>query len=182
MKSGALARRYAQALLEIGKEESSAEKFGTELRGLLSVFSANPILYKVLLNPMYGLDERLSLSGEVAKAVGVSERVEKFLDLLVETRNIRLLDAICASYAKGEDLIAGRVRATVIAPEELDATLLGDIKDRLCKETGKEVIVSFVKDATLIGGVVIKIGNTVLDGSIKGQLKKMKTKLLGGVA
>jgi F-type H+-transporting ATPase subunit delta len=182
MKNTALARRYAAALVDIGKEDNAYDKYGKELRDIYAVFAGSPVLYKVLLNPMYKLEERVALSVKVAEAIGASVIVTRFLSVLVEARNIKLLDAICASYARLEDELAGRVRATVSAASELDEELMNSIKDKLKAETKKDVVVTFEKNPALIGGVVIRLGNTVLDGSIKSQLDNMKEKLLEGAS
>ncbi len=131
---------------------------------------------------MFGLDERKSLAVKVAEAVGASDIVTKFLVLLVTSRNIKLLDDICQAYARMEDELAGRVRVTLEAPEELADDLVAEIKKRLVDETGKEVVLSFEKNPSLVGGVVIRIGNMVLDGSVKSQLERMRERLLGGAA
>lgn len=178
MRATALARRYAQALIGIGREEHSYERFGTDLRNLLSVFKGSPELYGFLLNPMYKLEQRTALTDELSENVGVSKPVKRFLGILVESRKIRLLEGICLAYFKMEDELAGRLKVAVEAPVELDPALRDAIKKKLEEETKKEVILSFEKNGALIGGLVLKIGNTVLDGSFRAQLERVKEKLL----
>ena len=184
MRKGALARRYANALVDLAMEEKDGAetiaRFGKELRDLLAIFKGSPILYKVLLNPMYPLEERLSLSVKVSVAVGTSEIIKRFFSLLVEARNVKLLEEVTASYARKEDELAGRLRATVEAPSTLDKKLLKAIKDRLESETKKEVVLGFKENPALIGGVVIRLGNTVFEGSLRAQLEKMRETLTTG--
>jgi F-type H+-transporting ATPase subunit delta len=181
MRTTALARRYASALVKIGQEDASYERIGKDLRSLLSVFKGNPELYKVLLNPMYKLEQRRLLTEKISGNLGVSKVVERFMDILVTSRKIGLLEGICLAYFKMEDELAGRLRGTVEAPVELDETLRGAIKRRIEEETKKEVILSFEKNPELIGGVVLRIGNTVVDGSLKAQLERVTEKILEGV-
>lgn len=181
MRTTATARRFAKALIDVGREMNAYEKFGKELRTAVAVFEGTPELGKVLLNPMYRLEERKGLIAKVAEAMEASPEVAKFLSILVDTRKITLLDEIAMAYAELEDALAGRIRATVEAPGELDEALMADIKEKLKSATGRDVLVGFRKNPELVGGLVIKIGNTVLDGSVKTQLELMKEKILEGV-
>ncbi len=180
MRKGSIARRYAQALIDIGREDNAHERYGHELRELVAVFKGNPLLYKILMNPMYNLDERKAVTDKLCDNLGASEIIKKFVGLLVERRNLRLLEEIGSAYARLEDDLAGRVRAEVHAPDELGEALLQAIRERLKKETNKDVVLSFRKRPELIGGFVVRMDNLVLDGSIKAQLENMKEKLLEG--
>jgi F-type H+-transporting ATPase subunit delta len=180
MKKTALARRYALALIKIGREDASYERYGKDLRGLLAVFTGSPELYKVLLNPMHELEERKSLAAEVGAKLGVSEYVARFLGLLVESRKIAILEEICTAYFKMEDELAGRLRVTVEAPVEPGEDAKEAIRKKLEGDTGKEVILGFEKNPDLIGGMVIKVGNNVIDGSLRAQLAGVGEKMLRG--
>lgn len=180
MKSSA-AKRFAKALVEIGVEEKAYEAYGKELRTVLAVFKGNPDLSKVLLNPMYKLEERKSLMEKVSSSVGLSTYVAKFMTILVETRNIRFLDEVVEAYSRMEDGLSGRLRATIEAPMELPAELIEEIKGKIGGLTGKEVILSFKSNPALLGGLVLRIDNTILDGSLKTQLEMMKEKIIEGV-
>lgn len=180
MKSS-VSRRFAKALIEIGKEENKYDQYGKELRTAVAVFSGNPELYKLLLNPMYRIEFRRGLIDKISEANKFSPHVSKFLNILVDTRKIKLLEDISEAYSKYEDELIGRLKATVEAPAELDPALLEDIKKKISSSTGKEVILSFRKNAALLGGLVIKIDNTILDGSLKTQLELMKEKIIEGV-
>ncbi|MEK7679610.1 MAG: F0F1 ATP synthase subunit delta, partial [Deltaproteobacteria bacterium] len=79
------------------------------------------------------------------------------------------------------DEMSGRLRATVKAPFDLNADALEEIKARLKAATGKEAVLLFEKDESLLGGLVVRIDNTIIDGSLKRQLEFMKEKILEGV-
>ena len=182
MRRTSVARRYAKALIEIGQDDGNYEKLGSEMRDILAVVKGNPELMKVLLNPMYGIDERTVLIKKVAGAVSAGEVVEKFLNLLVEARNINLIEEICTAYFAMEDELCGRLRVHVSCPVGLTDKLVDSVRQKLGKETGKQIIVTHAEDPALIGGPVIRIGNTLYDGSMRGQLSRIKEKLLEGVS
>lgn len=175
------ARRYARALLDVGKETSAHVQYGREIRDALAVFAGAPELYKVLLNPMYKAEERLALMDKVSEAIKLSPNVARFLKVLVSSRNIRLLGDIVEAYGKLEDEASGRLRAVVESPIELSGDMLDKIKEKIRSAEGKEVALTFRLRPELIGGLVIKIENTVLDGSLRTQLERMKEKIIQGV-
>ncbi|MBI5588200.1 MAG: ATP synthase F1 subunit delta [Deltaproteobacteria bacterium] len=181
MKSSALARRFAKALMEIGREENAYENYGKELRTALAVFTGAPELYKVLLNPMYRFEVRRGLMEKVSESLKLSGHVAKFFNILVETRNIRILDDIVTAYSKLEDEADGRIKAVVESPGPLEAGLLDEIRKKLGGSSGKQVLLTNKTNPELLGGLVIRIENTILDGSLKTQLAMMKEKILEGV-
>ncbi len=180
MKSSS-ARRFAKALIGVAKEEGKVDAYGKELRSVVAVFKGNDELYKVLLNPMYKIEERRALIGSVSGSLKLDDYVGRFLAILVETRNIRLLEAVAEAYSKLEDESSGRIRAVVEAPTEPDAALLDEIKKKISSAAGKEVLISFKENKALLGGLIVRMENTVLDGSLKTQLELMKEKILEGV-
>lgn len=181
MNKSAAARRFAKALIAIGREDGSCEAMGRGLRTALGVFKDDPELYKVLLNPMYSMEERKGLMDEVSEAVGISPAVRKFLGVLVETHSIKLLPEIVTSYVRYEDEFAGRIRASLEAPSEPPQEILAEIKEKLEAFTGKEIILSYIKNTDLVGGMVIHMGNTVIDGSLKTQIEAMRERIIEGV-
>lgn len=178
MRRTTIIRRYARALIEIGEEGNRYKAIGRELRDLLGVFSGSPELYNILLNPMYKLEERKGLVEGICENLGVSLEVKKFLSLLVETRDIRLYQGICEAYFRLEDELEGRITARVEAPVELDKGLVTGVKERLQTLTGKDIVLKVDKNPALIGGLVVRVGNVILDGSIKTQLEKIKDRLV----
>lgn len=180
MKSS-VAKRFAKALIEIGKEENTYEAYGKELRTVLAVFKGAPELEKVLLNPMFKLEERKSLMDKVSSSAGLSAHVTKLMSILVETRNIRFLENVVEAYSRFEDALAGRIRATIEAPLEVDATLVDEIKAKIAALTGKQVVLTYRHNPSLLGGLVLRIDNTILDGSLRTQLELMREKITEGV-
>lgn len=187
MRKTSLVRRYARALIEIGKEEGVYEKYGRELGDLAAALKTNPILYKMFLNPMYKLEERVLFGEKICETLGAGKTVKKFFSILIEKRGVRLIEDIAGAYSRMEDELSGRVRAEVFSAGSLDEAFLNLVKEKLSSAAKltegimpKEVILSFSRRPELIGGIIVRIGNKILDGSLKTQLEKMKGKLLEG--
>ncbi|MBI5345284.1 MAG: ATP synthase F1 subunit delta [Deltaproteobacteria bacterium] len=182
MRSSTAAKRFAKALMEAGIEDNASAKYGQELSTAAGVFNALPELYGIMLNRMYRLEERNNLMDKISGSLNLSPAVARFLNILVGVRRIELLDAVIEAYTRIEDSRAGRVRAIVETPFDLSQEVMEEIKDGLERFTGKEVILRPVKNPSLIGGIVIRMDNTVMDGSLKTQLEMMREKIMEGVA
>ncbi len=180
MKNTAAARKFARALMEVGLPGEEAGKFGEDLQALNEVFRDNPRLSRALLNPMNKLDERLAFMDEISRRVKASPAVAKFMDILVETRNIGLIKEIAEAYARLDDERTGRLRAAIEAPAPLPEDVLAEIRRRLEEITGKDVLLTFTVDPSLIGGLVVKLENTVIDGSLRTQLDILRERLREG--
>jgi len=177
-----IARRYAKALIETGQETGTSKEIGRELRDISAIFSYHPELYAFLLNPMYKLEERIGLIENISKALKFSDIVKRFLSLIVKGRKTGLLQDICDAYCRMEDDAAGRIRASVESAADINDNIKTDIKERLEKMTGREVILTTGENRALIGGFVVRVGNVIFDGSIRTQLERVKTRLKEGAA
>lgn len=182
MRSSTIAKRFAKALLQVGQETGSADRFRRELVDVVAVFKGHPELYKLFLNPGYGLEERNALIDKLTACVSASAEVTRFLKAVVQTRNVKLLEEMLSAYERLEDESAGRVRALVESPAPLSAALVHELKEKLEAATGKEVVITHRKNADVIGGLIIRMGNTIMDGSLRTGLGSMKKKIAEGVA
>lgn len=180
MKKSVVAKRYAKALVEMGREDNKFREIGEELRNIAAIFSSNPELKRFLLNVMYALKDRLVLTEKISEALKISDIVKRFLALLVETRCIGIIEDISIAYSKMEDELAGRIKIKVESAIELSEGRIKEINKRLRDLTKKEVTLRVEKNPSLIGGLVFTIGNIILDGSIKTQLEKVRERIIAG--
>lgn len=181
MAISTIARRYAKALLEIGVEDKAHEKFGTELRDIYATSVGNPELVQALSNRMFKIDERMALAEGVLDMLGACKTVKRFVRVLIENSKIELLDDVCSAYFNLEDELFGRIRVTVETAGTPSEGLISGLKERLKEETGKEVIISHGENPDIVGGFILRVGNVLLDASLKVQLEHMKEKIVEGV-
>ena len=174
------ANRYAKVLLETAKADGSDTKVGESLSELSSAFRASDNLYKTLLNPMYPIENRLNIVAEIASKVNAGKPATNLLSALVKNRKIRLIEPISDAYLALLDADAGRLNVTVESATALNDDAKKSITDKLKAETKKDIILTATENKDLIGGIVIRVGNTILDGSLKTQLKNINERLLEG--
>jgi F-type H+-transporting ATPase subunit delta len=180
VKNLTIARRYAKALLIVGKEDGQAETYGDELDGFAKLMAKEKELEQAITNPLYGASGRKKVLETVTDKVGVSKIVASFLLLLFDKGRFDFLSVINDFYQKLADELKGVLRASLVSASELPSETVEKIRTTLSKRTGKDIILQVEQDPSLIGGIVSKIGDLVLDGSIKSQLLNMRESLKRG--
>ena len=180
MKNLAIARRYAKALLLIGKEDGQAENYREELAAVAGLVEKEKALDQALSNPLYDAEARKKVLVNVIEKLGLSKVMSSFLILLFDKRRITFIGAINDFYQKLADELKGVARASLVSATELSSETVDKISSALSQRTGKDIILEVKQDPDLIGGIVTKIGDLVLDGSIKTQLLNMRESLKRG--
>lgn len=172
-----IARRYAKALLTIGKEDGQAEAYRKELADFIQFLEEQEDLEQAISNPLYDAESRKKVLQAVVERLGLSRVMMSFLFLVFDKGRIQYLKDIYAFYEKLTDELANIVRADLVSAVDLTEETVAKIQAALSKKTGKEVKLETKVDPSLIGGVVTKIGDLVLDGSIRTQLMSLKESL-----
>jgi F-type H+-transporting ATPase subunit delta len=180
MRNLAIARRYAKALLLIGKEDGRAETYREELDGVSSLIDREKALNQAVTNPLYDVAGRRKVLEAVVEKLGVSKIMSAFLMLLFDKGRIGFISNINEFYQKLVDELQGVARASLVSATELSSETIEKIRSNLSKKTGKDIILEVEQNPSLIGGIVTQIGDLVLDGSIKTQLINMRESLKRG--
>lgn len=180
MRSSAIARRYAKALILIGKEDGKAETYREELNTIVGLMDQEPLLEQSVSNPLFNAKGRRNALAAVLKKLDVSRIMNSFVLLLFDKGRIKFLRDVSNYYNILADELKGIIRADLISATELSSESFEQIRNSLSKLTGKQVLLDTKLDASLIGGVITKIGDLVLDGSIKTQLQNMRESLKRG--
>jgi F-type H+-transporting ATPase subunit delta len=180
MKNLAIARRYAKALLLIGKDDGQAEVYREELGGIADLVAREVELEQAICNPLYDASSRKKVLQAVIDKLNPSVTMKSYLMLLFDKGRIGFLRTINEFYHKFADELKGIARASLISATELTSETVDKISGALSKRTGKEVVLEVKQDAELIGGIVTRIGDLVLDGSVKTQLLNMRESLKRG--
>jgi F-type H+-transporting ATPase subunit delta len=176
--SGSVGRRYARALFQIGVDRGTFERLGEELAQLADLFQSSTELRQTLENPVFRPSDKRAILEKILPRVTPTTEVQRFVLLLLERRRITALPAIARAYRELVDQHTGRVRAAVVSAQPLGPADLDRVRRSLERRTGKQVLVEASVDPALIGGVVARVGDLVLDGSVRTQLASLREKLL----
>ncbi len=180
MKNLAVSRRYAKALILIGQEDGKAEQYNKELGAIAGLFDTQEGFEKALTNPLFNKNDRKKVLEAVISALELSVIMKSFLMLLFNKGRIGFLREISSYYNDLVDELKGVVKASIVSATVLSSDAVDKIKDALSKKTGKTIVLDVDQDPDLIGGVVTKIGDLVLDGSVRTQLINMSETLKKG--
>ena len=177
-----LARRYARALLGIAREANALEAAGNDL-ATVDAALADPRLQALLSSPLIDVRKRVEIVTKVVEALGVSTTVRNLARLLAERDRLAIVPDIERSYSAMIDAALGRMRARIRTATPLGSAEQHEVSE-LAKRLsgGREVVVTLDVDPALLGGVVLDIGGTVYDGSLRAQLDRLGRNMAGGGA
>jgi F-type H+-transporting ATPase subunit delta len=173
----AIARRYAQAVFELGKESGGLAGLSSQITALAEVFSGSAELREVLTNPLVDDPAREAILVEIAHRLGAGEIATRTLRVLAQNRRLRALPDIARALSRLVDEDAKRLRATVTSAGPLGDGYLARLRAELEKVTGHEVQLTARTDPQLIAGVVVQIGDRVIDGSVRAKLARFRETL-----
>lgn len=175
-----ISKRYAKALLSLGQEDGNYIEYGNELQEFGRFCAANEEFIKVVANQIFSVEERKKVLDAVLAKSAFSGLVQNFLRLLLDKNRIGGIQGISDYYSKLTDEISNITRADIITARPLKEDAQGKLGKVLAGLTGKEVKIEVKEDPSLIGGLVVRIGDLVLDGSVKAQLEGLKESLKRG--
>jgi len=177
MSGGAVSERYARAIFELGVEAGEVVQLSEQIRKFADIYGASRELQAVLDNPMVEADKRGAMLADVAARAGLSGVGLNAVKLLAERKRLGSLPEIAARLATLADEKAGVVRATVTSAGPLPESFYERLKAELESATQRKVAIDRKQDPSLIGGVVTRIGDNTIDGSVKGRLAEIQRQL-----
>lgn len=173
------APRYAKALLRnVGFDE--APQAISEISLINAIMTKSKEFKILLVNPRFTSEERESVIKQIAEQYKLSAFTLKFIIYLSELRVILLLPDIIRIATNLYFEKKQKAKAIIMTPIEISIDLENKLKESLKKVTDKELEIEYVMDPSLLGGVLIKIGSTMYDTSIRGQLRLLKDELIKG--
>ena len=179
MKSTTVARNYAEALFAAAGAKRQTERFGELMDAVAGAVSADQRIAVVLESPRVAKGVKSQLLKDALEDAAPREFVN-FLQAVVRRGRQGLLTEISAEYQALLDVSMNRVHAGVTLADEADGALRNDIAKRLEKALGKDVRAHFRSDGQILGGVIVKVGDRVYDGSLRRRLMVLKRKMMTG--
>jgi F-type H+-transporting ATPase subunit delta len=178
--AAAAASRYARALADIVLAPGSAVKPADAVAQLAAVdetVAGSAELRAALLTPAIRASRKHHVMQLLLERIGVSSLIRNFVYVVIDHRRIGILSEIRAAFERRLDESLGFVRAEVTSASELDQGRSANLESELSHLTGKKMRLRFDVDPALLGGVVARIGSTVYDGSVRGQLRVLRRRL-----
>ena len=178
-----IAQRYARAVFGLAEGDASrAARLLEEFDGLTDEILDSDALRRCLLTPLFPRTERRSVVTELCNRLQLSAETRATALILVAENRMGLLPAIRDQLRELVDRMAGRVEALVISARPLDAAQQERLREALARRVGASVALRLQQDPGLIGGVVVRRGDLLLDGSVRTQLENLGASLRKGTA
>jgi F-type H+-transporting ATPase subunit delta len=174
--------RYAKALIEvIASDKKRDPKMALEeIRAVSAMITESSALHIALLSPAVSPSRKRAVMAKLMQPLGVSESVRNFVFVVIDHRRVSEFPGIIEAFDRLLDERMGLIRGSVESASELSTSQKSDLEVQLSRLTGKTAKLDYAIEPALIGGVVARIGAKIYDGSVKGQLEKLRLKLAAG--
>jgi F-type H+-transporting ATPase subunit delta len=178
MSASAVANRYARALVELAAETGQVSTVTEQLQQVADIYRASNELRVAIENPLVEDSKRIALLSELAQRLGLLPLVKNTLQLLAAKRRCRALPEIAQRAAQLADLQSGIVQARVTSAAPLTDSQVAILKTELERLTGCRVALEHIEDPALLAGMVTRVGDHVIDASLRGQLREIEQRLI----
>ena len=168
-----LAKRYAKALLELGLEDGNYKAYGEELKTFAEGVALAGPEGQLLFSPVLPVEARKRILEKILEASSLSPLVANFVMLLNERGRFAILRDASRAYSALADERDDVLRGVIQTAVELDASQMSGIRSALNIYTGKKVVLTQKVDPSIIGGVIARLGDLEVDGSVRTQLRKL---------
>ena len=170
-----VASTYARAFADVvfDKQLNPARAIGG-LQQIATLFGDSVELRRVWENPAVPADQKRKLLDVIVQQDGIDKPVRNLVAVLIDHRRLAFLPRIVEQLEKELDSRMGFAEAQISSARELSAPERRSLEEQIAKTTGKKVRASYGLDSSLLGGAVVRIGSTIYDGSVKGQLERIK--------
>ena len=148
-----------------------------ETRQIAALLRQSKELREVWITPSIPAEQKRAVLDAVVKRAGISQMVRNFIAVLIDKRRIKFLDEIVTEFAHELNQRLGFAEAEITTTRELGAEERSALEADLAKVTGKKIRARYDQDKGILGGAIARVGSTVYDGSVKGQLEKIREQL-----
>lgn len=176
----AVASRYARAFVEVVVDlRIEPARAVQELNAIAGLVESVPALRVVLQNPSVAKEQKLRLLDSIISRLGASRALRNLVAVLMDHRRISQLPEIAEKFRHELNEHLGIAEAQVSSKRELTAEEKQLLEKQMASITGRSIQATYSRDASLLGGATVRIGSTIYDGSVRGQLRKIKEQMAG---
>jgi F-type H+-transporting ATPase subunit delta len=173
MSSEAVARRYARALFELAKEQGKVPEVTRQVGDFADAYESSTDLRELEHSPSLSDADREAIITELGSRMGAADITTRTVAMLATRQRLSVLPDLARQLDEMADDHLDIIRAQVTAANALSDSYLERLKRTIADATGKNVLLTFEQDPTLIAGIVTKIGDRIIDGSVRGRLERL---------
>ena len=175
MRATTIARNYAEALLALARKANDLAGWGASISGVVAAIDSDARLRNFLAAPQVSASQKNAVLGK-AFTGKLPRNMVRFLQKLVDNRRQMLLPAIAVEYGNLVDEVSGRLHAQVTVSRETSPADRDAIAAQLSRAFAKTVLPHVHVNPDILGGVIVRVGDTVMDGSVRKRLKTLRAR------
>ncbi len=176
MKSASL--QYANAMADIALAQGAAEPAAKQLREFGAAYAESTELRTFLASPGVSMEAKHAVIEKIVARLGASKIIRNFLFVLMDHRRTQLIPEVIAAFHQVIRQRQGVAEAEISSAMELSAAQKKEMSATLARLTGKKIEAKYALDPALLGGAVVRIGDTIYDGSLRSRLNEMRARLV----
>jgi F-type H+-transporting ATPase subunit delta len=174
-----LAERYAAALFDLADERRILDEVAANLRQLKAMMTESVELSRLIRSPILSREEQGKAVVALAERAGFAPLVRDFLAVVARNRRLFAVPAMIEAYLANLAQRRGEVTAEVAAAQALSTTQIDLLREQLRRSVGRQVAIDVRVDPGLIGGMIVKVGSRMIDGSIRSKLQRLQMAMKG---
>jgi len=172
------ADRYSLALYELAIENSELAEIEDHSSSIINLIIANEDFKSLIKDPTNKKEDQLNALEKISDQYKLNKLLTKFLGFLISKRRFFYVDKILKSFIETCSIKRGELKAELISAKSLNENEVNDIKNELTKNFGSKIKLNYIHDTSLIGGLIVQVGSTMVDTSIKNKLQQIENRMI----
>ena len=169
---------YSQALFELSTEENSIIEVESQVLSILELINKSSDFNDLIKDPTNKIEDQLKVIDAISNQFKFNQLLKKFLNFIISKRRFFYIEKILKDFISICSGSRGEIQAELTAAKNLDENEINKIKDDLASNYGSNIKLNYKNDPSLIGGLIIKVGSTMIDTSIKNKLQQIEKKMI----
>ncbi|MBD1157372.1 ATP synthase F1 subunit delta [Pelagibacterales bacterium SAG-MED20] len=171
------AGRYSLALYELAAEGKMLSEIEVHSASIIDLISSSAHFKSLIKNPTNNKKDQLNALNKISEQYKLNELLTKFLSFLISKRRFFYVDKILKSFVETCSIKRGELKAELTSAKDLTENEVNNIKEELTKNFSSKIKLNYKHDASLIGGLIVQVGSTMVDTSIKNKLKQIENRM-----
>ena len=172
------ASRYSLALYELALENNELAEIENHSSSIIHLITVNKDFSSLIKDPTNKKEEQLNVLKKISDQYKLNKLLTKFLGFLISKRRFFYVDKILKSFVDTCSVKRGELKAELISAKNLSENEVDDIKKELSKNFGSKIKLNYTNDTSLIGGLIVQVGSTMVDTSIKNKLQQIENRMI----
>ena len=172
------AGRYSLALYELATEANDLKEIEIHAASIIDLISSSEDFKFLIKDPTNNKDDQLNVLNKISEQYKLNTLFTKFLSFLISKRRFFYVDKILKSFVETCSVKRGELKAQLTSAKDLTENEINNIKEELTKNFSSKIKLNYKHDTSLIGGLIVQVGSTMVDTSIKNKLQQIENRMI----